>query len=183
MRSVLAMVQGQHVPLGRDIMLPRAYWHVYEYLARHDSSLRIRRSIEWVGHYVIERRCRRAPSVNTAMREASDAHIQARDGYIHVSTVHPQWLERPWNIIRALKEEGADLWAQGGAEKVNDELCYEENWQRETRRRRRYGLFRDIAAESYDTVNRLGAGKERSGRTRISNAGVPQPVASASPAA
>lgn len=183
MKSLLTIVQGQHVPLRAELMLPRAYWHVYDYLARADGSLRIRKSVEWVNYYVLERRCRRAPAVNTAMREASDAHVQARDGYIHVSTVHPQWLERPWNIIRALKEEGEDTWSKGGFAKVDDELKYEENWQRETRRRRRFGLFRDIAADSYDTVNRLGAGKARLGRTRISNAGMPQPVSSASSAA
>lgn len=179
MRSLLAIVQGQHVPLRPELMLPRCYWHVYDYLARTDGSLRIRRSVEWVGFYVLERRCRRQPATNTAMREASDAHVQARDGYIHVATVHPQWLERPWNITRALKEEGEDLWTKGGAAKVDDELRYEEQWQRETRKRRRLGLFRDIAAEGYDVLNRLGDGAGRTNRLRISNAGIPQPASSA----
>jgi hypothetical protein len=157
-----------HVPLPPELELPDTYAHVQGYLASVDPDLRIRRSAERPRLYVLERRCRRRPAVNTGMRDTSDIHVQARDGYIHVSTVHPNFLNKPWNIVRALKEEGTDLWAKGGAEKVANEMEYEEAWQIETRRRRRLGLFRDIAGEGYDILSRMNNDGERS---RINNAG------------
>jgi hypothetical protein len=138
-------------------------------LLRHvDPDLRVRKSAEHVGLYVLERRCRRAPAVNTGMRDLSDMHVQARDGYIHVSTVHPNWLTRPWNIVRVLKQEGADLWAEGGFDRLCSEEEYEERWAKETRRRRRQGLYRDIAKEAYDVLSRMNHDGERS---RINNVG------------
>jgi len=157
-----------HVPLSSALRLPPTYAHVQGYLDAIDPDLRIRRSAERPQLYVLERRCRRRPAVNTGMRDVSDIHVAARDGYIHVATVHPNYLNKPWNIVRALHEEGVDLWAQGGAQRVSNELEYEEAWMKETRRRRRQGLFRDIAKEGYDVLNRLNIDGERS---RIQNAG------------
>lgn len=157
-----------HIPLPVALRLPPSYGHVQGYLERIDPDLRLRRSAERPAFYVLERRCRRRPAVNTGMRDTSDIHVQARDGYIHVATVHPNWLNKPWNIVRALQEEGTDLWAKGGATKVANEMEYEEAWLRETRRRRRHGLFRDIAGEGFDVLNRMNINGERS---RISNAG------------
>jgi len=90
--------------------------------------------------------------------------VQARDGYIHVSLVHWQWLCRPANILTALQEEGDDLFAKSGMQ-VADELEYEEAWAKQSRRRRRLGLLQDIAVDSHDPISRLEG-------TRISNAGV-----------
>lgn len=167
------------VPLPRALQLPRTFRYVAGYLALHDADLRIRRSVERAGLYVLERRCRRRPVVNTGMRTRSDMHVQARDGYIHVATVHSSYLSRPWNIVRALRQEGTDLWAAGGHAKVANELDYEQEWARETRRRRRFGLFRDIAVDFFDVGNRLG-NKDGTERTRISHPGVsalsPAPV-------
>ncbi|MGE0590911.1 MAG: hypothetical protein AB7G23_03025 [Vicinamibacterales bacterium] len=159
-----------HVPVSPALRLPASFAQVPGYLARMDPDLRLRRSAERPDLYVLERRCRRRPVVNTGMRDVSDMHVQARDGYIHVATVHPNWLTKPWNIIRALREEGTDLWARGGAARVADELDYEEQWARETRRRRRLGLFRDIAADAYPVLDRMG-NRDGTDRTRINNAG------------
>jgi hypothetical protein len=134
-----------------------------------DPDLRIRRSAEAENVFVLERRCRRAPVVNTSMRDVSDMHVQARDGYIHVASLHPAWLRKPWNIVRALREEGADLWAEGGAQKFIDEIEYEEAWAEETRKRRRGGLYREIAADAHGPMQRMNIGGSR---TRISNSGV-----------
>ena len=161
-----------HVPVSRELRLPAAYAHVAGYLAQHDPDLRLRRSAERPHLYVLERRCRRRPATNTGMRDRSDMHVQARDGYIHVATVHPSYLDKPWNIIRALKEEGADLFAEGGAQHVADELAYEAAWQRETRRRRRRGLYRDIARDAFDVLDRVGNG-DGTERVRISAPGRP----------
>jgi hypothetical protein len=158
-----------HVPVPDHLALPAEFEDVPGYLALIDPDLRIRRSAEAENLFVLERRCRRAPAVNTGMRDVSDMHVQARDGYIHVASVHPNWLRKPWNIVRALREEGIDLWAEGGAAKVDDELLYEEQWAKETRRRRRRGLYRDIARDAHGPMQRLNIGGARS---RISNAGV-----------
>lgn len=162
-------MSSPHVPVPRHLRLPPQFEGVYGYLRLVDPDLRVRRSAEWTHLYVLERRCRRAPAVNTGMRDVSDMHIQARDGYIHVSTVHPSYLTKPWNMVRALKEEGADLWAEGGALRFDNELLYEEAWAKETRRRRRLGLYRDIAADAYGPMQRMNIDGARS---RISNAGV-----------
>lgn len=160
-----------HVPIPSHLRVEPQFEAAIGYLRLVDADLRLRKSAERPGLYVLERRCRRAPAANTGMRDLSDMHVQARDGYIHVSTVHPAFLIKPWNMIRALKEEGADLWAQGGAQRYSSEQEYEEDWTRITRRRRRQGLYRDIAREGYDILSRLNINGERS---RISNIGVPK---------
>jgi len=130
-----------------------------------DPDLRLRKSVERGGSfYVLERKCRQRPAVNAGLGDHSDLHVQARDGYIHVSLVHWQWLCRPANILTALQEEGDDLFAKSGMQ-VADELEYEEAWAKQSRRRRRLGLLQDIAVDSHDPISRLEG-------TRISNAGV-----------
>lgn len=158
---------SDHVPLPPTLRVPPRYRYVQDYLVQFDGDLRLRRSAERPDLFVLERRVRNQPAVNTGMANLSDMHVQARDGYVHISTVHPQWLERPWLIVRALREEGADLWDTGGAGRIADECDYEEQWQRITRRRRRQALFRDIAVDGYDLLNRVAG----SGRSRINNAG------------
>lgn len=142
-----------HVPVAPELRLERRYRYVMDYLVQFDADLRLRKSVERPGLYVLERRIRNRPAANTGMRDLSDMHVQARDGYIHIATVHPSYLEKPWNIVRALKESGADLWDAGGAGRIANELDYEDEWQRVTRRRRRLQLFRDIAADHYDLLN------------------------------
>lgn len=159
-----------HVPVPAHLRLPPEFEDVIGYLRLVDPDLRIRRSAEAANLFVLERRCRRAPATNTGMRDTSDMHIQARDGYIHVSSVHPNWLTKPWNIVRALKEDGVDLWAQGGATRVANEMEYEERWAEETRKRRRLGLYRDIATDALPAFQRMNIGGSR---LRITNPGVP----------
>lgn len=144
------------------------------YLALHDPELRIRRSVERPALFILERRCRRRPAVHTGLGNTTDIHVQARDGYIHVARVHPAWLIRPWNIIRALHEEGADLFAVG-ASKFADEIEYEDWWQKETRRRRRKNDFRQRALEMYDLAARAGDKTTKKERTRFNNPGMPKP--------
>lgn len=159
-------MSAPHVPVPAHLRLEPGFDVVHGYLAGMDPDLRIRKSAERAGVYILERRCRRAPAVNTGMRDLSDMHVQARDGYIHVASVHVNWLFHPWNIVRALKEEGVDLWAGRGATVVANELDYEERWFKETRKRRRLGLYRDIAKDGYDTLARMAGD-----RSRINNAG------------
>jgi hypothetical protein len=62
------------------------------------------------------------------MRTYTDMHVQARDGYIHVRscTGIPH---HPWNIVRQLRDEGVRPVGGRGADKVVDEIEYEERWQ------------------------------------------------------
>lgn len=157
--------------LDEALQLPDAFAHVQEYLHHADPDLRLRRSLERPDLFVLERRCRRAPAVNTGMRAYSDMHVQARDGYIHVSAVHVEWLHHPWNIVIALREEGVDTWAAGGHDEIDDELRYEEQWAKETRRRRRQDDGRAHYREAFDVLSRLG-NRDGTERTRFSNPGL-----------
>lgn len=159
--------------LSRHLQLPRRWRHVLDYLRGHDPDLRVRRSVERPHLFILERRCRRRPAPNTAMRDLSDMHVQARDGYIHVSTVHPEWLNKPWNILRALRSEGVDLWAYSAPGAFADEQDYEERWAAETRRRRRRDDGRAYYREMFDILGRLGNREGRNERTRFTNPGLP----------
>lgn len=155
-----------------DLRLPEDLAHVQDYLHQFDPDLRLRQSVERPGYFVTERRCRRAPAVNTGMQVLSDMHVQARDGYIHVSLTHLEWLYHPWNIVIALREEGADLWATGGAARFEDELDYEAAWQQETRRRRRHADGIAHYREMFDILARLG-NFDKTEVTRFNNPGLP----------
>ena len=159
-----------HVPLPMHLQVEKRYLWVLDYLVQFDADLRLRKSAERPDLYVLERRLRNRPASNLGMQDLSDMHVQARDGYIHVATVHPSYLDRPWRMVAKLKEAGADLWDSGGAGRIADECEYEEEWQRITRKRRRLQLFRDIALDGYDILNRMNSGGER---TRIAAPGRP----------
>lgn len=163
--------------LSPHLALPRRWRHVNDYLQAQDPDLRIRASVERPGMFVLERRCRRRPATNTAMADLSDMHVQARDGFIHVSTVHQEWLNKPWNILRALRTEGVDLWAYKSSEAFVDELEYEERWQRETRRRRRKEDGIAYYREMFDLLSRIG---NRDG-TEVSRFNNPGPVSAPTP--
>jgi hypothetical protein len=169
----MAIYGSQHVVPTRRLRLPPSLAAAQRYLEAFDPSLRLRRSAETPHLYVLERRCRRRPAANTAMRDLSDIHVQARDGYIHVATVHPALLHRPHVIIAELVEQGRDTWAAGGFDKVFDEVQYEQAFMKETSRRRRIQHFRDVALEQFDLMARHGDADGRTGRTRISNVGLP----------
>lgn len=173
--------------LAEDLQLPEPFEHVQAYLHQHDPDLRLRRSVERAEMFVLERRCRRAPAVNTGMPGHTDMHVQARDGYIHVSSVHVEWLHHAWNIVIALREEGFDTWASGGGEAIADELDYEEAWQAETRRRRRHEEGVAFYREAFDILSRCGnvtgRHKDRSDVTRWNNPGpATRPPAEGAPA-
>ncbi len=166
------MLEDPQLEDDDDLALPEEFAPVQEYLHQADPDLRLRRSVERRDMFVLERRCRRAPAVNTGMRAYTDLHVQARNGFIHVSIVHREWLMHPWNILIALREEGADLWAAGGAEAFDDELTYEEAFIRESRRRRRRDDHRAYLREQFDVLSRLG-NQDGTERTRFSNPGLP----------
>ena len=160
-----------HVPVSPRLRLPKALEFAQRYVGAFDRDLRLRRSAENPQVYVLERRCRRRPAANTAMRDASDIHIQARDGYIHVASVHPNVVARPWGIVAELLEGGRDNWTEGGADKVFDEIVYEKAFMKHTRRQRRLRILREMALEHFDLLDRHGDREGGTNRTRISNVG------------
>jgi hypothetical protein len=166
-----------HVPVPRDLAVPWRHRHAETTLQGLDPSLRLRRSIEEPQFFVLERQCARSSPINVGMRIRSDMHLQARDGYIHVGLVHPSLLDKPWVITYRLRHEGRDLWegrvfGKDGARTFEEQEQYEATWARETRRRRRRALFRDIAVAHFDLLARRGDAEGGTNRTRISNAGV-----------
>jgi hypothetical protein len=163
--------------LSRHLAPPRRWRHVNDYLRTHDPDLRVRASVERPGWFVLERRCRHRPAVCSAMHDQSDMHVQRRDGYVHVAIVHPEWMNKPWNILRALREEGVDLWAYTSADAFVDELEYEEHWARETRRRRQRADSRAYYREMFDILSRLG-NTDGTEQSRFTNPG-PAPQTSA----
>lgn len=164
-----------HVPVSRRLALPRRYWFAQRVIEAYDKLLRLRKSAERPDLYILERRIRRKPVANSGMRDVSDMHIQARDGYLHVASVHPSFVVKPHRLIYNLLAQGVDLWASGGADKVADELEYEEDWAKITRKRRRLSLFRDIALDHYDLLNRRG-NADGTDRTRLSVPAMPAPA-------
>lgn len=169
-------IYRHHVQPSKALRLPTSVAFAQRYVAAFDPSLRLRRSAENPAVYVLERRCRNRPAVNTAMRDTSDIHVQARDGYIHVASVHPALLFRPHVIVQELLAQGRDTWAAGGFAKVFEEVQYEDAMVKETRRRRRLARFRDVALEQFDLLNRHG-NADGTERSRISNAGAGHPAA------
>lgn len=160
---------SEHVPVDPALRLEPGFRYVEDYLRVADPQLRLRKSSDRPGFYVLERRCRRSKPIHTT-RQMTDRYIQARDGYVHVSTVHRRYLDYPLQIVAALQEDGGDLHRAGGYQRFDDELRRADEEARTRRRQKRHEMFRDIAAESFDIQDRIG-GVGGTERMRISNPG------------
>lgn len=165
------MLSG-HAPVSKVLQLPPRFAFAQRYLQTFDRDLRLRRSAEARGFYVLERRKRRAPVRYLGLRDLTDQHLQARDGYDHVALVHPNWLTKPHLMVRALVTEGWDIWAEGGAANVADQAEHDEEWAIDNRRRRRKQMYHAMALEHYALLDRIG-NPDGSERIRINNAGLP----------
>lgn len=165
---------SEHVAVEPTYALPTHLRFVEDYLRLRDPWLRLRRSASTPGFFVLERRCRRTRPAHTSRRVMTDTQVQARDGYAHVSTVHPWFLDRPRRIVEKLMEEGHDL-HEVPARDLAKQLDEEDRYARITRHQRRLDNFRAKAAESFDVLDRTGntVGAER---YRISNVGLPAPT-------
>lgn len=156
-----------HVVVEPGLALDPSVRYVEDILRVSDPQLRLRRSIDTPGHFVLERRVRRSKVMATS-RRLSDRGIQARDGYIHITTVHPWWLQHPDRIVARLHEDGEDL-HRVGFDTVDRQLRQADADARAQRRARRYDHFAHIAAEGYDLRQRVG--HEGVGKYRINNVG------------
>lgn len=88
-------------------------------LHKLDPMLRCRLAYER-SHYIIERKCERGSACGTKpdMARGYDRWIGDRDGYVYVMAVMPQMLS--YLVLEHLRN--TDMWTQGGAEKVANEL-------------------------------------------------------------
>lgn len=161
-----------HAPVPNALQLPPRFHFAQRYLATFDRDLRLRKSAEVQGFYVLERRKRRSPVRYLGLKNLTDQHLQARDGYDHVALVHANWLPKPHLMVRALVTEGWDIWGEGGHTEVADQAEADEQWAVENRQRRRKQMFYAKALEDYAILDRIG-NPDGSERTRINNAGVP----------
>ena len=170
-----------HTRIPKGLELPSRFQFTQRYLTAFDRDLRLRRSAESPHFYVLERRKRRAPVRYVGLRNLTDQHIQARDGYDHVGLVHPNWLPKPDRLVYALVNEGWDIWNQqtatsSGANAVADQMEQEEDWAQENRARRRKQMFHRVALDSFDVLNRMG-NPDGTERARMNNVGIPAPAA------
>jgi hypothetical protein len=165
---------SDHVAVEATYALPSHRRYVEDYLRAVDPALRFRRSATKQGFYVLERRCRRSKPAHTSARTMTDAQIQARDGYVHVATVHPWFLDRPQRIIDKLHEDGADM-HKVSAKSLQQELIDDEQDAKNARRRKRLDDFRSRSAATFDVLDRLG-NKQGFERTRMNNVGLPAPT-------
>lgn len=157
-----------HVPIEPALRLDAGFAYVEDYLRVADPLLRLRKSASQPGFFVLERQCKRGRPIHTTRRDLSDGQIAARDGYMHVSTVHRYYLDRPARIVALLHEQGADLHQPGGYVKVDNDLRRADSDARAYRRQKRREKFTEIAADAFDIQARLGL---NGGKTRMNNAG------------
>lgn len=160
-----------HVPVDRALQVEPGFRYVDDYLHAADPELRLRKSVDHPGFYVLERRCRRTRPIQTTRRDLTDRHIQARDGYVHVSTVHRRYLDYPLQIVAALHEDGVDLHRAGGYARVDADLRRQDDEARQRRREKRRAHFEDIAADAFRIQDRVG-GEGGTERVRLNNAGI-----------
>jgi hypothetical protein len=158
---------SDHVPVEAALALPGCYCYVEDYLRGVDALLRLRRSANHRGFFVLERRVRRSRPPETARRDLSDQHVQARDGYVHVTTVHPWYLDRPQRIVDKLREDDGDWHAPGNSAAqwwARQEA--QASAEKAQRSEARYREFRDFYRDSLDAVARTDG-------TRIQHPGRP----------
>jgi hypothetical protein len=101
-------------------MKPPEWWT--RELRAFDPDLRTRWSPK-VELWMIERRVRRSLALGTIKEDPNDDDVvRARDGFLHVASLPPRGFSR--YALEKLK--AADLWTQGGWEKIDRELCEAE---------------------------------------------------------
>lgn len=165
-------MSSPHVPVDPALALDAGFRYVEDYLRVVDPELRLRKSINEPGFFVLERRCSRSRPVQVTRGALNDGQVAARDGYVHVTTVHRVYLDAPQLIVTALKEDGFDLYAEGGAAGAFQKFLTAKAEAKAVRRLKRDQDRRAFFREAFDLLNRTG-GEGGTERTRISAAGAP----------
>jgi hypothetical protein len=142
-----------------------------------DPALRLRRSVDHAGFFVLERLTTNTKPVDTSASGLTDVKMATRDGYLHVAHVHPFFVHHPDKLLERLLENDNDLWRQGtghigsAADRYVRELATEQDEAKAHRKRHRRQESEGFYAESFDVLDRLGDRHSHAERTRINNAG------------
>lgn len=168
---------ADHVKPPAEWALPDQFAKTERVLQAYDPALRLRRSIDHAGYFVLERLTANTKPVDTSARGLTDLKMATRDGYLHVAHVHPFFVHHPDKFLERLLSNDNDLWKQGtghigsAADRYIGELRTEQDDARANRRRHRRQEWEAFYAEGYDTLDRLGDKHSHAERTRINNAG------------
>jgi hypothetical protein len=173
---------ADHVKPPTEWALPDRFAATERVLRAYDPALRLRRSIDHAGFFVLERLTANTKPVDTSAAGLTDTKMTSRDGYLHVAHVHPFFVHHPDKLLERLLANGNDMWKSGtghlgsAADQYIREMKTEQDEAKANRRRHRLQEFEGFYAESYDVLDRLGDSKSHAERTRINNAGAPEPL-------
>jgi hypothetical protein len=172
---------ADHVKPPAEWALPDQFAATEKVLRAYDSALRLRRSIDHAGFFVLERLTMNTKPVDTSIAGLTDLKMTTRDGYLHVATVHPFFVHHPDQMLERLLANGNDMWKSGtghvgsAADRYIRDLATEQDNAKAARKEKRISEFGDYYAESFDVLDRLGDRTSHAERTRINNAGT-EPV-------
>lgn len=173
---------ADHVTPPAEWALPEQFAASERVLRAHDPALRLRRSVDHAGFFVLERLTTNTKPVDTSAAGLTDVKMATRDGYLVVSVVHPQFVHHPDRLLDRLLANGNDLWTQGtghigsAADRYIRELATEQDEAKAHRKRHRRQEAEGFYAESFDVLDRLGDKHSHAERTRINNAGATGPL-------
>lgn len=122
-------------------------------LQNYDSALRIRWSNQR-GRWSVERRVTNGHfNVDRPYSPDSDRYYHVRDGYLPIGTLPPRSEFFSWEVEEILKNlyEG-DIWAHGGADKMNAQLDVELDEQHTTLDRDMISENEARAGDMYDSL-------------------------------
>jgi hypothetical protein len=168
---------ADHVKPPAEWALPDQFVKTERVLQAYDSALRLRRSIDHAGFFVLERLTANTKPVDTTAAGLTDLKMATRDGYLHVAHVHPFFVHHPDTLLERLLSNDNDLWTQGtghigsAADRYVRELATEQDDARANRKRHRRQEMEGFYAESFDVLDRLGDTRSHAERTRLNNAG------------
>jgi hypothetical protein len=112
---------------------------------RYDRFLRVRRSLDYPGQYILERKTRYLEKF--PCRTGTDRQVQYKDEYRPVYTMWPNELKYVLTSLMA-----SDVQAHGGAKALANVLDYQDQRGFDARDRAGHDEFEAIASESYDRL-------------------------------
>jgi hypothetical protein len=168
-----------HVLPSSELLLPESYAGVQVSLRAFDAELRLRRSVELEGCYVLERRASwtRPPHVDRKHDELGnqvpdDLLVSTRDGYHFIAHVSQWFMERPDKIVEELRANDNDLHAPGNnAEQAFQKMVSDRAAAHAKKRAFRLDEWGGFYRETFDILDRIGDTGSHAERMRINNAG------------
>lgn len=168
-----------HPAVAPEITLPPQYVAAEQLMRQFDSALRVRRSVQHPGFYVLERRTSRTKPMHIETQydelgneKPSDMKVATRDGYLFISHVHPHFLDEPNRILEQLRAHGNDLQAPGNnAARAFDQMVRDREEAKARRAAFQLDEWDAYFRESFDILDRVGDQHSHAERMRLNNAG------------